>query len=60
MQTPFIAHRCGRAYGPDSSRQALLATLLEARLPASRPMFASRATVRSFACTTPGCRVGPR
>jgi glycerophosphoryl diester phosphodiesterase len=23
MGTPMIAHRCGRAYGPDSSRQAL-------------------------------------
>lgn len=23
MGTPLIAHRCGRAYGPDSSRQAL-------------------------------------
>lgn len=27
MELPLIAHRCGRAYGPDSSRQALLATL---------------------------------
>jgi glycerophosphoryl diester phosphodiesterase len=27
MQTPLIAHRCGRAYGPDSSRQALQAAL---------------------------------
>ena len=27
MQTPLIAHRCGRAYGPDSSRRALAATL---------------------------------
>jgi glycerophosphoryl diester phosphodiesterase len=27
MQTPLIAHRCGRAYGPDSSRRALLAAL---------------------------------
>jgi glycerophosphoryl diester phosphodiesterase len=27
METPLIAHRCGRAYGPDSSRQALLAAL---------------------------------
>jgi glycerophosphoryl diester phosphodiesterase len=27
METPFIAHRCGRAYGPDSSRQALTAAL---------------------------------
>jgi glycerophosphoryl diester phosphodiesterase len=27
METPLIAHRCGRAYGPDSSRQALRAAL---------------------------------
>jgi glycerophosphoryl diester phosphodiesterase len=27
MDTPLIAHRCGRAYGPDSSRQALRAAL---------------------------------
>lgn len=27
MQTPLIAHRRGRAYGPDSSRQALTAAL---------------------------------
>ena len=27
MQTPLIAHRCGRAYGPDCSRQALRAAL---------------------------------
>lgn len=27
METPLIAHRCGRAYGPDSSRQALQAAL---------------------------------
>jgi glycerophosphoryl diester phosphodiesterase len=27
MQTPLIAHRCGRGYGPDSSRQALRAAL---------------------------------
>ncbi len=27
MGTPLIAHRCGRAYGPDSSRQALRAAL---------------------------------
>ena len=27
MQTPFIAHRCGRAHGPDSSRQALRGAL---------------------------------
>ena len=27
MQTPLIAHRCGRAYGPDSSRRALRAAL---------------------------------
>ena len=27
METPLIAHRCGRAYGPDSSRRALLAAL---------------------------------
>jgi glycerophosphoryl diester phosphodiesterase len=27
MQTPVIAHRCGRAYGPDSSRQALRVAL---------------------------------
>ena len=27
MGTPPIAHRCGRAYGPDSSRQALRAAL---------------------------------
>jgi len=27
METPLIAHRCGRAYGPDSSRRALRAAL---------------------------------
>ena len=27
MRTPVIAHRCGRAYGPDSSRRALAAAL---------------------------------
>ena len=27
METPLIAHRCARAYGPDSSRQALRAAL---------------------------------
>ena len=27
METPLIAHRCGRAYGPDSSRKALRAAL---------------------------------
>jgi glycerophosphoryl diester phosphodiesterase len=27
MGTPLIAHRCGRAYGPDSSRQALRTAL---------------------------------
>jgi glycerophosphoryl diester phosphodiesterase len=27
METPLIAHRCGRAYGPDSSRQTLQAAL---------------------------------
>lgn len=27
MVTPLIAHRCGRAYGPDSSRRALRAAL---------------------------------
>ena len=27
METPLIAHRCGRAYGPDCSRQALRAAL---------------------------------
>ena len=27
MQTALVAHRCGRAYGPDSSRQALAAAL---------------------------------
>jgi glycerophosphoryl diester phosphodiesterase len=27
MGTPLIAHRCGRRYGPDSSRQALRAAL---------------------------------
>jgi glycerophosphoryl diester phosphodiesterase len=27
METPLIARRCGRAYGPDSSRQALRAAL---------------------------------
>lgn len=27
METPLIGHRCGRAYGPDSSRQALRAAL---------------------------------
>jgi glycerophosphoryl diester phosphodiesterase len=28
MEMPLIAHRCGRAYGPDSSRQALRAALV--------------------------------
>jgi glycerophosphoryl diester phosphodiesterase len=28
METPLIAHRCGRAYGPDSSRQAVRAALV--------------------------------
>jgi glycerophosphoryl diester phosphodiesterase len=27
MQTALVAHRCGRAYGPDSSRRALVAAL---------------------------------
>ena len=27
METPLIVHRCGRAYGPDCSRQALRAAL---------------------------------
>jgi hypothetical protein len=27
METALIAHRCGRAYGPDSSRRALRAAL---------------------------------
>ena len=27
MQTPLIAHRCGRAYGPDSSRRSLRTAL---------------------------------
>ena len=27
METPLIAHRCGRAYGPDGSRRALRAAL---------------------------------
>ena len=32
METPLIAHRCGRAYGPDSSRRALRAALAGAPL----------------------------
>ena len=32
MDLPLIAHRCGRAYGPDSSRQALRAALTGGRL----------------------------
>jgi hypothetical protein len=28
METPLIAHRCARAYGPDSSRQALMRDLV--------------------------------
>jgi glycerophosphoryl diester phosphodiesterase len=32
METPLIAHRCGRGYGPDSSRQALRAALAPGRL----------------------------
>ena len=32
MQTPVIAHRCGRAYGPDCSRRALAAALAGGRL----------------------------
>ena len=32
MQTPVIAHRCGRAYGPDSSQRALAVALAGGRL----------------------------
>ena len=32
MDPPLIEHRCGRAYGPDSSRQALRAALAGGRL----------------------------
>jgi glycerophosphoryl diester phosphodiesterase len=32
MRPPLIAHRCGRAYGPDSSRQALRAALARGAL----------------------------
>jgi glycerophosphoryl diester phosphodiesterase len=32
MRTALIAHRCGRAYGPDSSRQALGAALARGHL----------------------------
>src|SRR3954453_2348588 len=50
METPLIAHRCGRAYGPDSSRWARGPRSPGAHSGALRLTCASRATARSPAC----------
>jgi hypothetical protein len=60
MEMALIAHRCGRGYGPDSSRRALRAALAGGPLRGVETTCASRATARWPARTTPTCRSRPR
>ena len=60
MDLPLIAHRCGRAYGPDSSRQALRAALAGGRLCGVETDLCLTRDGALACLTTRICRSGPR